>query len=183
LTSNRNLGIRSNSTRPTALTFPLDGFDAIHASPPCQGYSAMNRAGRADHDRLIGQVRERLIESGLPWVIENVEGARRDMLDPLTLCGTHFGLAIRRHRLFESSALIPAAGTCACRNGVVEGWLIGARRGGKPSAGRRRPPASTEAAYRDAIGVPWMTCKESRQAIPPAYTRWVGSFLPGRVAA
>jgi DNA (cytosine-5)-methyltransferase 1 len=87
-----------------ALTFPLDGFDAIHASPPCQGYSLANNIhGRDDHPMLIADVRERLEATGLPYVIENVEGAKRHMRNFVTLCGLSLGCDVRRHRLFETN--------------------------------------------------------------------------------
>src|SRR5690348_4826231 len=86
-----------------ALTFPLDGFDAIHASPPCQDFAQtryiVSRRGR-EYPRLIAPTRERLIASGLPWIMENVEGA--PLMNPVTLCGTALGLRVRRHRLFRS---------------------------------------------------------------------------------
>ena len=87
----------------------LDGFDAIHASPPCQGYTTMSNrwrgaGGKADaHDNLITEVRHYLEQWGGPYVIENVPGARRDMRDPITLRGGHFGLGVDRPRLFESN--------------------------------------------------------------------------------
>ena len=93
-----------------ALTVPLDGFDFIWASPPCQGYTAMRHAPGAVgvKSKLIDPIRERLIASGVPWVIENVEEARWAMRDPITLCGSMFGLGaqgcrLQRHRLFECS--------------------------------------------------------------------------------
>ncbi len=93
-----------------ALTFPLAGFDAVHASPPCQanvkGLGAVNRAlGRSnEHVNIIIDVRERLCDALVPFVIENVEGAA--LLNPHRLCGSSFGLPIRRHRLFESNVAL-----------------------------------------------------------------------------
>src|SRR5687767_8750763 len=90
-----------------ALTFPLDGFDAIHASPPCQAYSTQGRSSRWGQDPssppLIPQTRERLISAGVPYVIENVAGARAHLRHPiLELRGPNFGLnRIVRLRLFE----------------------------------------------------------------------------------
>ena len=97
-----------------AMTYPLEGFDAIHASPPCQGYSphvssessAWAGTRGKDEPRLIGAVRERLV--GHAYVIENVVGARRELRGPLLLCGTMFGLPIARHRLFEMNWRIGA---------------------------------------------------------------------------
>ena len=94
-----------------ALTYPLDGFDFLWASPICQGYTAMRHAPGAKgdaHPKLIGPVRERFEAAGVPWIIENVEEARWAMRDPVTLCGSMFGLGaqgcrLQRHRLFECS--------------------------------------------------------------------------------
>ena len=85
-----------------AMTFDLSGFDAIHASPPCQAYTVLG--GREDlshYPDLVDAVRERLQAAGVPWIIENVPGA--PLRDPITLCGAMFGLRSYRHRLFESS--------------------------------------------------------------------------------
>ena len=86
-----------------ALTFPLDGFDAIAASPPCQGYSVTrNFTARTEYPDLLGATRVRLERSGIPWVIENVPGA--PMRADFKLCGCMFGLPrLRRVRWFEVS--------------------------------------------------------------------------------
>src|SRR5262252_358856 len=90
-----------------ALAYPLDGFDAVHASPPCQAYSvATGNARRGDHVDLYEPVRRRLEASGLPWVIENVIGA--PYRQGVVLCGSMFGLRVRRHRNFEASFLMLA---------------------------------------------------------------------------
>ena len=90
-----------------ALTFPLSGFDLIHASPVCKGYSATAVLNDASHPRQIEAVRERLAGSGIPYVIENVPGA--PLRSPVMLCGAMFaGLRVYRHRLFEASFPIPA---------------------------------------------------------------------------
>ncbi|MCX6021844.1 MAG: DNA cytosine methyltransferase, partial [Chloroflexi bacterium] len=82
----------------------LATFDAIHASPPCQSYSDLaKRNGNADAwPRLVDPVRELLVHTGLPYIIENVEGC--PLLNPTMLCGTMFPqLRVLRHRLFESN--------------------------------------------------------------------------------
>lgn len=156
-------------------------FDAIHASPPCQDYSAMKRLTQRSHDRLIGATRDLLRLSGKPYAIENVEGA--DLTDAVTLCGTMFGVRVRRHRLFEIwppvLILVPP---CACRNGVVTGRLVGQRVAGKVAPGRTKPPHFTESDRRAAIEVLWMTTMEARQAIPPAYTEFIGRQLLAEVS-
>ncbi|KKM13915.1 hypothetical protein LCGC14_1711310, partial [marine sediment metagenome] len=80
-----------------AMTFPLEGFDLIHASPPCQGYSVLNSFLGKDYPLLIEPLRDRA--RGFPLVIENVVGA--PLREPLLLCGQMFGLRLFRHRLFE----------------------------------------------------------------------------------
>jgi DNA (cytosine-5)-methyltransferase 1 len=153
-------------------------YDAIHASPPCQDYSRMRYVTQRDAPRLIGPTREALRATGRPYVIENVELARPALLAPLMLCGTMFGLRVRRHRLFEVEppvfALLPP---CQCRNGVRDGHLIGHRLRGPKPPGRVVPPVFSDAELRDAIGVPWMTFMDTRQAIPPAFTEYVGRLL------
>lgn len=149
--------------------------DAFHASPPCQKWSRLAPATKAAYPDLIADVRAALEWTGKPFVIENVE--RAPLRDPITLCGTQFGLQIRRHRQFELSppvfAMLPP---CWCRGRVASGELIG-HRFGTESRGRRQPPRRTEAERRAALGVPWMTTREARQAIPPAYTQWIGARL------
>lgn len=88
-----------------AAPFDLTAFDLIWASPPCQAYTGMQRlntrASKRDHPKLIEPVREMLKESGVPYIIENVPGA--PLINPIVLCGSMFGLNVRRHRLFECS--------------------------------------------------------------------------------
>ena len=91
----------------------MASFDAIHASPPCQGYSVLaKRNGNGDQwAKLIPAMRDVLAGTGRPYVIENVVGA--PLIDPLLLCGTMFeGLRVIRHRLFESNLLLSAPGPC-----------------------------------------------------------------------
>lgn len=83
--------------------YQLRAFDAIHASPPCQLFTALNALGivGGSHLNLIPETRERLESSRSLWVIENVPGA--PLINPLMLCGMMFGLPLFRHRLFEIS--------------------------------------------------------------------------------
>lgn len=153
-------------------------FDAIHASPPCGDYSVMKHATGNPHPRLIDPTRSLLEHVGLPYVIENVELAASKLRGPIMLCGTMFGLRIRRHRLFEISPEPPLlTPPCACRYGVRDGRLIGQMLSGKVAPGRTPRHGYTESQRREAIGVPWMSTMEARQAIPPAYTAWIGAAL------
>ena len=159
----------------------LASFDAIHASPPCQSYSDLaKRNGNADQwPRLIEPVREMLIETGLPYIIENVEGA--PLINPAVLCGTMFAeLRVLRHRLFETNFGIlppphrkhPLVHTFDRRKshyGKTDEWkdYVQVTGGGN----------CTLAAARDAMGISWMTKNEINEAIPPAYTELIGSQL------
>jgi DNA (cytosine-5)-methyltransferase 1 len=160
-----------------AMTYSLDGFDAVHASPPCQGYSWGTRKGREDKwPLLIGDVRDRLTETGLPWVIENVTSAHGDMRDPVLLCGQMFGLGVVRHRLFEMSD--PPAMTLGhprCQGLVRSGRAVTvAGHGGDNQKGK-----GGRAQLRAAMGIDWMSDLELRESIPPAYTEWIGGLLIG----
>lgn len=150
-------------------------FDAIHASPPCQRYSEATPAGYKEaHPDLIEPVRGLLRETGLPWVIENVAGARSMLPASLMLCGTMFGLPIWRHRYFEMAGLwLMSPKTCA-HNGrpVVVNPGSNARKGRGDMA-----PRHVTDDYREAMGIPWMTGAELTEAIPPAYTEYIGKHL------
>jgi len=162
-----------------SVTYPLEGFDVIHASPPCQRFCDLHGMHNAkEHPDLLGPTRERLKASGLPYIIENVEGA--PMQDFIVLCGSAFGLRfedaeLRRHRLFEVVPPIPFVPPCAHRHGAR---VIGVY-GGHGRDRRRRANTqnfSTEA-RREAMGIDWMTGAELSQAIPPAYTEYIGREL------
>lgn len=155
-----------------AMTWPLDGYDFIWASPPCQRYSmACRNAGTAHkHPDLLPGTRVRLLASGTPWAIENVPGApmRADAL----LCGTMFGLPLVRHRLFETSFAIPDL-MPQCRHTGDEVPVYG---NGTPSwhLRRREGKGFSVADQRAAMGIDWMTRSEVVLAIPPAYSEFIG---------
>lgn len=161
-------------------------FDAIHASPPCQGYTAMRHApGAKGAPRLIAEVRALLIASGLPWIIENVEEARSEMRDPVMLCGSSFGLRshgceLRRHRLFESNIALSTPG-CQHGAGPVVGVYGGharirsARHGGRGT--RDAWPNGHKPVAAEAMGMDWATLAEMSEAIPPAYTHHLGTQM------
>jgi DNA (cytosine-5)-methyltransferase 1 len=172
-----------------ALTFPLDGFDVIHASPPCQAYSVLRRANPgAEYPELVEPIRARLQESRKPYVIENVPGA--PLKFSLLLCGSMFGLGsgaryLQRHRLFETSHLILAPGSCH-HVGEAIGVYGGAdgsiyiRKLIKKSPGpyvRRGGYQGLKTECAEAMDIDWMTRTELTQAIPPAYTEWIGRQL------
>ncbi len=162
-----------------ALDYPLDGFDVIHASPPCQGYVQRNKNLPTKWPKLIEPIRERL--RGLHYVIENVEGA--PLLSPIRLCGTMFSLPLRRHRLFEGPQLrgvIPPP--CDHWGTVAHGQFAAVyAKGGKgPRHGRgvREPgPRPGAPSWEEAMGIDWMTTNGLTQAVPPAYTEYIGRQL------
>lgn len=146
-------------------------FDAIHASPPCQGYSEeTKKIYRGNHQKLIEPVRELIRRVNKPYVIENVDGARFELENPFVLCGSMFGLKIWRHRWFECPwmfALMPA-----CNHGFIPVLITGTTR--RKGVRRQDPPVALR---RKAIGIDWMVISELDEAIPPAYTRFIGEQL------
>jgi DNA (cytosine-5)-methyltransferase 1 len=151
-------------------------FAAVHASPPCQGYSSVTRlrGSAGDHPDLIGPLRQALAASGRPYVIENVP--QSPLRDPTTLCGSAFGLGVRRHRLFETPNRVPSPPCRHAEQGVPVG-VYGHPKGGESSSRRGRGRKPDEAAWGRAMGIDWMNWRELAQAIPPAYTEYVGRHL------
>jgi DNA (cytosine-5)-methyltransferase 1 len=158
----------------------LAQFDVIHASPPCPRYSTATPAAARDrHPDLVGPVREALKAWGGTYVIENVPGAPLD--HPVMLCGSAFGLRVRRHRLFESNAFLMSPG---CYHGsTVAVGVYGAhpdREGGwlRPDGTSRGLKATSVADAQHAMQIDWMTRWEDlADAIPPAMTEFLGSQL------
>ena len=168
-----------------ALTFPLDGYDAIHASPPCKADSIISKnlgyAGR--HISLIGQTRTRLESSMRPWIMENVPGA--PLRNWVVLCGSSFGLGIpeygwylRRHRLFESNVFVWST-SCQHRGLAITICGDGTPKPIHIKIGR----TITKAEKCRLMGINWMTGKEISQAIPPAYTEWLARPLLQAIAS
>ncbi len=164
-----------------ALDFPLDGFDFVWASPPCQKFTRMNRGllqsqcRAKDHPDLIEPMRAKLKAWGGPWIMENVPGA--PLLDPAQVYGSAFGLDVQRHRIFESNCML--LGT-ACHHGRY--------RRDKPSLhrncgngsrvvgcyGNGRGKGDNIALWSSAMRIDWMTRKGLAQAIPPDYSEYLG---------
>lgn len=162
-----------------ALEWPLDGFDVVHASPPCQAYSTMRRGlwKDRDHPDLVASTRDRI--SGLPYVIENVPSA--PLRDPVMLCGTMFGLTaggygLRRHRIFESNIEFFAPAMC---NHELPALPVYGHSGGSSRRDGLKFPGV--AVWRDGMDIQWMTGKELAQAIPPAYTEYIGRTILERM--
>jgi len=158
-----------------AMTYPLDGFDAIHASPPCQDH--MRTPGRTHGTGwMLAATRERLAAQAAPWVIENVPGAR--MRPDFQLCGCMFGLPnLRRERWFETSW----RGFAMMHGHDHREPAISVVGHGTPSWVRAQLGYNpTIAQYRAAMGIDWMNRNELSQAIPPAYTQFIGEQLLSR---
>jgi hypothetical protein len=140
-------------------------YDAVHASPPCQAYANVTnwRGAGADHPDLLDATRALLVATGRPWVIENVPEAplRPDFL----LCGSQFGLKVRRHRAFETSPRLYSLMPPCHHRGLLPFEHKGER------------------AYADALGCHWMNKFEARQAVPPAFTQHVGEHLMAALTA
>jgi DNA (cytosine-5)-methyltransferase 1 len=149
-------------------------LDAIHASPPCQASSTLRHLWPdREHPELIPPTRELLIETGLPYVIENVVGAK--LIEPFVLCGSMFGnqangRQLRRHRLFETNfpVMVPQ---CQHRGQPV--GVYGHGGGGSMTRGYK----GSKAEYQEAMEMPWATKAEIAQAIPPSYTNFIGKQL------
>jgi DNA (cytosine-5)-methyltransferase 1 len=175
-------------TQADALAFPLDGFDAIHASPVCKRWSQVTRTSvdPESHPDTLTPIRERfLTEAIVPWVIENVPCA--PLIDPIMLCGSMFDLDVQRHRLFETNwGLVDHH--WPCRHGI---W---APRYAPNRSDRKRNPNAlarvTSVAgggggghgqrmddWKRAMGIDWMPRDRLAQAIPPAYTEFIGGQL------
>lgn len=147
-------------------------FVGVHASPPCQAFTEAWKIRQNDHPDLVGPVRDLLEELGLPYVIENVEGA--PLIEPVTLCGAMFGLRTYRHRLFETNFGLPQP---PHPKHVARTTKMG------------RPPKPDEFMHvvghfagvpqaREAMGIPWMSRNELKEAIPPAYSEYIASYIP-----
>lgn len=154
----------------------LDGdfgdFVAIHASPPCQRYIRGGNADRERHPDLLSKTRRWLIATGLPYIIENVPGA--PMRADVELCGSMFGLQVRRHRWFESNLLL-SPWLLSCNHSEPVAGVYGHPHGDK-GAWRGMLPGNLET-WSSAMGIDWMTTGELADAIPPAYTEWIGRQL------
>lgn len=179
-------------------------WHAIHASPPCQAHTTIGKQIRKlnktqnEHPDLIGPTRELLVATGLPYVIENVVGA--PLINPVQLCGSWFGLDVRRHRLFETNwwlwgtpcshhwqrprfrsldkrrhmmSVVPVYGTGTHVAGMAS--VVGVH-GNLNYAGERE-------LRERAMGIDWMTPYELTQAIPPAYTELIGAQLLAHLGA
>lgn len=162
----------------------LDQFDAVHISPPCQSQTALTKGtnkGR-EYPNLIPFARQLVDAWGGPAVIENVQGSelRRDM----TLCGEMFGLNVLRHRYFEFHGWMPDAQPAHVpHRGRVAGYRHGAWYDGPYFAvyGDGGGKGSVDQ-WRDAMGIDWTRDRKNlAEAIPPAYTEFIGAQLAAQI--
>jgi DNA (cytosine-5)-methyltransferase 1 len=169
-------------TRGRIGPYALADFDAAHASPVCRDWTSLTAvAGTTGSAYLLVETLRLLRAQRLPFVVENVVGARAALRTPTLLCGSSFGLGVRRHRLFETAW--PLASPPPCLHGLqpepVDVTGTGAARRGRRrdgGGGNSRKPRDLAHA-REVMGVDWMTRAELSQAIPPAYTEFIGRQL------
>lgn len=159
-----------------ALVFPLDGYDFIWASPPCQAFTAYKR--RPNHvepaPNLIETMRHRLWTLSCPWVIENVVGA--PLRSPILLCGSMFGLEVRRHRCFELNRFIQVPDCNHRRRPQYPQATNRKNQRSTVEVGVWRIPLETQ---RKAMGIQWMSRERLSQAVPPAYAEWLARRING----
>jgi DNA (cytosine-5)-methyltransferase 1 len=183
---------RVGSTRWTmrgGMCLDLDSFDAIHASPPCQFFTQMRASWRAQgvddgYVDLLTPTLDSLRALSMPWVVENVVGARKAMGEVVTLHGAMFGLAVHRPRLFESNVFImaPKQRVNAEPVGVYDSRPRGkthhrTRLNGNGKGRSEMRIARTVEEGREAMGISWMDWPELKESIPPAYTKYIGGYL------
>ena len=154
----------------------LDQFDVIHASPPCQTHSITQHLRNAQGKTtskldLIPETRAALIELGKPYIIENVPGS--PLINPIQLCGSSFGLKVRRHRLFESNMALVGS-VCDHKSQGRPIGVYGSLNDEIPKGGKT---AATIDEGRDAMGMPWAIWTELVEAIPPAFTEYLGGQI------
>lgn len=159
------------------------GFDSIHASPPCQAYSTASGKARkagSQYPDLIAPIRASLRQIGLPYIIENV--ANSPLIGGVRLCGSSFGLSLRRHRYFETDWMLWSL-PCEHHHQKPQFRSLDSN---MTKSGRL---ASVVGVYGNchysgdfdlrcsAMGIDWMTNNELTQAVPPAYTEYIGAQL------
>jgi len=158
----------------SAIHYPLDGFDVVHASPPCQDHTSL-RTNHNGHNTgwMLDRMIERFYGLTVPWIVENVVGPTVTMDGWwFVLCGSSFGMKIRRHRRFGSNRLFLAPSCDHKTQGMPLG-VYGHGGGKQMTRGFKAKPTE----FATLMEMPWARPQEIVQAIPPAYTRWIGEQL------
>lgn len=154
----------------------LNEFDVIHASPPCQTHSITKNLRIAQGKStskidLIPETRAGLIQSSKPFIIENVMGS--PLIDPIMLCGSAFGLKVRRHRIFESNIKLTGSVCDHKKQGRPVG-VYGSLNDEIPNGGKT---AKTISEAKEVMGIEWGIWTELVEAIPPVYTEYLGKQM------
>jgi len=168
-----------------AMTFPLDGYAAHHSSPPCQAYSTMgNRARLPAPDLLRAVIDQYTATVSAPWIVENVAGAKSLMPNAFVLAGGMFGLNVHRPRYFVSNVLIiTPAMTRPPKGGIgVYGRTHDGRRLFNRKSNGTYRAANTLLEAQEAMGMDWADWHGTKEAIPPAYTEFIGRQLMAALA-
>lgn len=153
-------------------------FDFIHASPPCQAYSQVTPVkNKSNHQKMIPKLRELLVKTGKDYCIENVAGAKHELKNPVMLCGSMFGLRTQRHRFFETSFNFNAP--CKCDHTEISLLVTTASKASRELRFRLGMKPKTVKNAPLAYGIDWMRFKELKEAIPPAYTKYIGECFHG----
>lgn len=165
-----------------ALTFPLDGYDFIWTSPPCQSYTSLQALCSTKAPRLIHEVRTRLMQTDTRWCIENVPGARKEMIGFKQLCGTLFDLNFTKHRLFETNFQWsrPRLGKCNHKDGMLKTVFCSGSEAPEELELllRRRRGHIIRPFYPMRVSLAmridhFMNADELSNAIPPCYSKWI----------
>lgn len=164
-----------------ALTLPIDlnKIDAIHASPPCQSYSTMNNGRGSTHPALIDDTRKLLSSTNLPYIIENVMGARKEMPDAELLHGGMFDIRTTRPRLFETNWRYLPPKKCPRPKDPLgiyghheqNGRVLWRRKDGTAQL------AATLKQAQEILSMPWADWRGVCEAVPPVYTKHIGQQL------
>jgi DNA (cytosine-5)-methyltransferase 1 len=174
-----------------ATRYPLAAADAVHASPPCKAFTPAGNAARQEwrlfdvHTDLLTPTLERFAALSIPWIVENVEAAPMPATS-VRYCGSSFGLAVRRHRLFASNVDLVAP---ACEHDTTPRYQSldwSARKAGRLAAavsvhGNLQGGTDTLELRRWAMGIDWLDNDRLTQAIPPAYTEHIGAQVIGAI--
>lgn len=163
-------------------------FEAIHASPPCQAYSVLNTRWKREYPDLVEPTRELLKASGLPYVMENVPGSPLQAMLmmcgggtlPVVRCQDGKHRQVRRHRYFESN--VPILGH-PCHHIYPSLGVYGKGRWSNDDSTHRGGYQGSKAENAEGMEIDWMSHDELSQAIPPAYTEYIGNWLMAHVPA